>query len=239
MKSGNVGIRFGSPMSAADSFEVTIYGRGGHASMPHLTCDPLVLACHIVVRWQTIISREVPPSEIAVITVGSIQSGATEDVISSKAVLKINIRTVSTEWRKKILESIKRVTELECEIQQCPKPPKFEQTSHFPLTVNDETVTKTISNNFTTYFGDAYDPNMGNALASEDCSTLATSIDKPCCYWFYGGIAADIFEQHKKNDTISQIPGNHSAQFAPCIQPTLTTGVDAMTIAALSMFNSE
>lgn len=234
LRAGTVATRSGAAMSAADSFKITIFGRGGHASMPHLTVDPVVVACHVVVRWQTIVSREVPPDEIAVLTVGSLQSGSTEDVISSEAVLKINIRSVSAEWREKILESMMRIVKLECEIAQCPKPPLFEATSRFPLTLNDAATTAKISESFTTYFGDAHNPNMKNALASEDFSILASVIDRPYCYWFWGGIAPEIWDEHKQNGTLAQIPGNHSPMFAPVLQPTLRTGVDAMTVAALT-----
>lgn len=235
-KSGTVATRFGAPMSAADSFEVTIYGRGGHASMPHLTVDPIVLACHIVVRWQTIISREVPPSEIAVLTVGSLQSGSTEDVISSEAVLKINVRSVSPRWRTHILDSIKRVTTLECEIARCPKPPSFHQTSRFPLTLNDDGVMQTIRENFTAYFGkDRHNSHMENALASEDFSILATAVDRPCAYWFWGGVDPDVYDEHERAGTLAELPGNHSSKFVPVLQPSLRTGVDALTVAALSV----
>lgn len=234
-KAGTVASRRGSPMSAADSFKITIHGQGGHASMPHVTVDPVVVACATVMRWQTIISREVPPNEIAVITVGSIQSGSTEDVVSDEAILLVNIRTVSKQWREHILESVKRIVNLECQIAQCPKPPDIEATSQFPLTINDDQTLDTINAGFSAYFGDAFNPDAGNALASEDFSTLATSIDRPCCYWFFGGVDPADYEKHEKAGTLHQIPGNHSPMFAPALQPTLTTGVDAMTVAALSV----
>src|SRR5271168_1062070 len=103
---GCVGTRAGTFMSAADSFKVTIFGRGGHGSMPHCCIDPVVIASHVVVRLQTIASREVPPDETAVVTVGALQAGSTENVISDEAVLKINIRSVSEEWREPILASV-------------------------------------------------------------------------------------------------------------------------------------
>ena len=60
LPAGTVGTLVGSFMSAADGFRVTVYGRGGHASMPHRTVDPVVMAAHIIVRLQTVVSREVP-----------------------------------------------------------------------------------------------------------------------------------------------------------------------------------
>ena len=98
---------------------------------------------------------------------------------------------------------------------------------------------ETIKSSFAAYFGDNYNSHMENALASEDFSILATSIDRPCCYWFYGGIEPSIYDEHKEKGTLAEIPGNHSSKFAPVLQPTLTTGVDAMTIAALSMLGTK
>jgi amidohydrolase len=74
LAAGKVGTRVGSFASAADSFQVTVYGRGGHASQPHVTVDPVVMAAHIIVRLQTVVSREVNPREAAVVTVGSVQA---------------------------------------------------------------------------------------------------------------------------------------------------------------------
>ena len=138
---GTVHTKAGPVMSAADSFRITIFGRGGHGSMPHRCIDPVVIASHIVVRLQSIVSREVPPDETAVVTVGALQAGDTENIISDTAVLKINIRTVSEVWRARILESVTRIVNAECEIGRCPKPAEIVPTSRFPLTVNDgETV---------------------------------------------------------------------------------------------------
>ncbi|MCJ1388933.1 hypothetical protein MMC18_001784 [Xylographa bjoerkii] len=239
LRAGTVATVPGAALSAADSFEITIYGRGGHGSMPHLTIDPVVVACHVVVRLQTVVSREVPPDEIAVITVGSLRSGSTEDVISNEAVLKINIRSVSVEWREKILESMERIVKLECEIAQCPKPPSIKATSRFPLTLNDADTTAKLTESFTAYFGDAYNPNMRNALASEDFSILGSAIDRPYCFWFWGGIAPEVWDEHERNGTLGHLPGNHSQMFAPILQPTLRTGVDAMTVAALTFLGGK
>lgn len=89
LQAGKTGLKPGPLMSAADSFKITIYGSGGHGSMPHMTIDPVVIASHVVVRLQTIVSREVPPDETAVVTVGALQAGSTENVISDEAVIKI------------------------------------------------------------------------------------------------------------------------------------------------------
>ncbi len=234
LQAGKTATRVGSVMSAADSFKITIYGSGGHGSMPHKTIDPVVIASYIVVRLQSIVSREVPPDETAVVTVGALQAGSTENIISDEAVIKINIRTVSTEWRDRILASVKRIVDAECMAGRCPKPALIEPTSRFPLTVNDESVTKVVSGGLSAYFGDEHDPNVKNVLGSEDFGLLGSSIDRPYCFWFFGGHGREYYDSMVKEGKEHEIPVNHSPFFAPVVQPTLKTGVDAMVVAALS-----
>lgn len=234
MPAGATGTRQGTVMSAADSFKITIYGSGGHGSMPHRTIDPVVIASHVVVRLQTIVSREVPPNETAVVTVGALQAGSTENVISDEAVLKINIRSVSTQWRERILASVRRIVKAECLAGNSPKEPTIEPTSSFPLTVNNDEVTATINESFSAYFGDTHESNIENVLGSEDFGILGSAVDKPYCFWFFGGHDKKMFDEMAKKGHEHNIPVNHSPFFAPAIQPTLTTGVDAMIVAALT-----
>jgi amidohydrolase len=241
LEAGKTATRAGTIMSAADSFKITIYGSGGHGSMPHRCIDPVVIASHVVVRLQTIVSREVPPNETAVVTVGALQSGSTENIISDEAVLKINIRSVSSEWRKRILASVKRIVDAECLAGNTPKQALIEPTSTFPLTVNNADVVEKINESFTEYFGDTHDPEVSNALGSEDFGLLGSSVDRPYCFWFFGGHDPKMFEEkegegHEEGGKghHHSIPVNHSPFFAPVVQPTLRTGVDAMVLAALT-----
>lgn len=126
LPAGKTGIKHGAILTAADSFDITIYGSDGHGSMPHRCIDPVVIASHIVVRLQTIVSREVPPDVTAVITVGAIQGGMTENVIPDEAVLKLNARTFDNTWHERILASIRRIVNAECTAGNCRKEAKLE-----------------------------------------------------------------------------------------------------------------
>lgn len=110
-----VGTRLGSFASAVDSFRVTVHRRGGHASQPHRAIDPVLLAAHIVMRLQSVVSREVDPREAVVVTVGSVQAGMMKNIIADEAVLKINVRTATPETRDRVLSAIKRFFKAECE----------------------------------------------------------------------------------------------------------------------------
>ena len=235
LRAGRVGNRHGRIMAAADSFKVTLFGRGGHGSMPHRCIDPIVLAANIVLRLQTIISREINPSEAAVVTVGSVQAGSAENVIADQAVLKINTRTTSPATRERLLASLRRIIIAECEASNSPKEPMIETTSSFPLTVNDSDIATHLESSFGEFFGEAFEPNTDASTGSEDVSILATSRQRPYNYWFIGGVDPDLWDRAESEGRIFEdVPANHSPFFAPVVQPTMTVGIQALCVGALS-----
>jgi hippurate hydrolase len=116
----------GPVLSAGDSVKITVFGRGSHGSMPHLSVDPVVLAASIVLRLQTIVSRETKPGEFAVVTVGSSVAGTKSNIIPDRAVLLVNLRTYDTAVRQKMIDSIERIVAAECTASGSPEPPTFE-----------------------------------------------------------------------------------------------------------------
>src|SRR3954470_9152093 len=118
---GRVGTHAGAALSAADSMRITVHGRGAHGSMPQAAIDPVVLAAMIVVRLQTVVSREIPPGETAVLTVGSLQAGTKSNVIPDSATLQLNVRTFSDATRTTILDAVQRIVRAECQASDCPE----------------------------------------------------------------------------------------------------------------------
>ena len=240
LKSGTVHTRPGPTMSAADSYKITIHGKGGHGSMPHRTIDPVPLAAHIVLRLQTLVAREIPPDETAVITVGSLKAGDTVNIISDHAVLQINIRSFNEHWRKVLLDGVKRIVDAECVASNCPKPAEFEKLNEFPLTDNDPSLTHTVTSSFQQYFGkNRVGEDMPAQLGSEDFSLLAREIKKPYVFWFFGGIDEKEWEKREKEGTLNELPVNHSPFFAPALQPTLRTGVECLVVGALTFLGKD
>lgn len=235
LRAGTVGSRSGPIMAAADSLKITLYGRGGHGSMPNMTVDPVVLAAHVVIRLQDIVSREIEPSDMGVVTVGSLQAGQTENIIADKAELGVDFRSVKPETREKIISSIRRIVEAECMASGSPKPPLFTPTRRFPPTVNDEKLATQLAEEFEGHFGHSFDGNVPATNASEDFSILGTSQGRPCAFWFVGGTDPELWDAAERKGTLLEdVPNNHSALFAPVVQPTLRTGVDALCLAALT-----
>ncbi|HEX6444664.1 MAG TPA: amidohydrolase [Streptosporangiales bacterium] len=231
---GQVATRPGPVLSAADSVRVTVYGRGSHGSMPQASVDPVVLAAMIIVRLQTVVSREVAPGEPAVLTVGSVHAGTKSNVIDDHAVLELNIRCYSGQTRAAVLDAIRRIVTAECQASGSPRAPEFELFDRFPPTRNDPAATRTVRAAFDAFFSDrAHD--LPLQTASEDFSDLPNALGSPYTYWGIGGIDPDSYRSAEAAGRVSRdIPTNHSPNFAPVLQPTLDTGTQAMVTAALA-----
>lgn len=231
---GEVATRSGPVFSAADSMRITVYGRGGHASMPHAAVDPVLLAAMIVIRLQTVISREIPPTEPAVLTVASIHAGTKSNVIADHAVLQLNIRSYTELTRQGILAAVRRIVIAECQASASEREPEFELFGQFPPTHNHPVATERVRAAFVAEFGDQA-RELPLQSASEDFSDLANAFNVPYTYWGIGSIDPDIYHRADAAGRVtSDLPFNHSAHFAPVIQPTLDTGTRALVAAALA-----
>ena len=230
---GTAGTRSGPFLSAADSIKITVYGRGGHGSMPQNTVDPVVLAAMIVVRLQTVVSREIAPGQTAVLTVGSSQAGTTSNVIPDHAVLQLNTRSYTQQTRQRMLAAIQRIVRAECQAAGSPKDPDFETLDSYPLTDNDAETTRRAAAAFSAHFGDRA-LQWDQQTASEDFSNIPRAAGIPYTYWAIGGTDPQTYRTAEKNGHLDDLPANHSPKFLPPLQPTLRTGTEALTAAALA-----
>ena len=231
-ESGTVTYRPGVVLSAGDSLKIKLFGRGGHGSMPESTVDPVVMAAATVLRLQTIVSREVAPTEPAVLTVGSLQAGTKENIIPDDATIKLNMRTYSEDTREYMLGAIRRICCAECDASGAPREPEFSTINRYPLTENDLAATLQVETAFKAQFGDQALLGAKPAPASEDFSVFGRTWKVPYVFWFIGGTDPDQYAQAIAAGKRNSIPSNHSPQFAPVIHPTLTTGLQAMLAAA-------
>ncbi|KAF5025687.1 hypothetical protein F66182_2293 [Fusarium sp. NRRL 66182] len=239
LRAGTIGTRRGLVATSADNYKVTIHGKASHASMPHTAIDPIAISASSILKLQTLVSREVDPAESSVVTVTSIHAGDVENIIANSAVLGVDTRSTTVATRERLLKRIRTVIESECSCADVPKPPEFEQTRAFPLTINDETVTTRIEESFAAHFGEGagrYDSVTPRLGFSEDFSILATAVDKPYCFFTYGCVAQEAWDKAEKEGTVAQtIAANHSSRFAPVIHPTLETGLDGYALGALTL----
>lgn len=233
--SGTIATAPGPLLSAGDSLKVTVFGRGAHGSMPQLSVDPVVLAASIVLRLQTIVSREIPPGQFAVVTIGAVNAGTKSNIIPDRAELLLNLRTYDSVLRGRVTAAIERIVRAECQAAGSPREPTFEYYDQFPLTDNDPHVNDRITAAFIEYFGEGVVRHAEPATASEDFSVLPDAFAVPYSYWFVGSVASEQYRAAVAAGTVaSAIPANHSPFFAPAIDPTLEIATKAQLVAALS-----
>ena len=231
---GTVAGSAGPITSAADSFQIRMFGRGAHGSMPQASIDPVVMAASTVMRLQTIVSREIAATDSAVVTVGVLQAGTKENVIPDEALIKLNVRTFDAGVRKHTLDAIYRIAKAEAEASGAPREPEITPLDQYPLNVNDEKASERVRDALREYFGQDRVRHTGPAPASEDFGCFGTAWDVPSVFWFVGGTDPDVYAKAKAEGRINELPVNHSPYFAPVIHPTLETGVEAMVVAALA-----
>lgn len=230
-RAGEVQISTGPAMAMADSWRVTVHGRGGHGSRPEDTIDPVVLACYMVVRIQGIVAREVPALESAVITVGSFHAGLKENVIPATAVFTLNVRNLDPRVRERVLTSLRRVIAAEATASGAPEP-EIEELYTFPLLYNDPAAAEEIKAVLAATLGPERVRDTSAQMGSEDFGHLPGAIGVPSVYWFFGGMPDDVV------DGDGPVPTNHSPSFAPVIEPTLSTAVTAAHAAIMSRVGS-
>jgi hippurate hydrolase len=232
---GKIATQIGPVLSAGDSIRIILYGKSAHGSMPHNSVDPVVLAALVVLRLQTIVSRETKPGEFAVLTVGSCVAGSKSNIIPDRAVLLANLRTYDMAVRQRMIDSIERMVKAECAASGSPHPPEFEYFDQYPLTDNDPEVTERITSAFRSHFGAETVFDLGRQTASEDFSAIPDAFGTPYTYWGVGCTDPETYQRALDAGRVEQdIPVNHSEYFAPVIEPTLSNGTQALVIAALA-----
>ncbi|WP_087012262.1 amidohydrolase [Leucobacter sp. 7(1)] len=213
---GTVGIASGSAMAMADSLRVTVRGRQSHGSQPQDAIDPIVLGAHMVVRLQTIVSRELAPQQPAVLTCGTFHAGLKENIIPDRAEFTLNIRTLTDETRAQVLAAITRILDAEAAASGAPAP-EIEEMYRFPLLFNDPTATEGVRTALRGELGESQVAELPAAMGSEDFGWLAAGAGVPNVYWVFGAYPAGT----------ENPPVNHSPFFLPVMEPTLGTGVRA------------
>lgn len=207
---GPVGTVMSAPgpvLAACDTITITLFGKSAHGSQPHESLDPTFLAAMIVVRLQGIVGREVSPEDFAVITVGTLSSGHTNNTIPDSAKLVLNCRFYNTDVRDKTYAAIERVVRGECYASGCTRDPIIEYSAHGELTDNDEEVFNTVRPHFDATFG-AKSVSAQRWTASEDFSEIPRHFGVPYLFWTVG-----VTDEKTWNS--GNVPGNHSPHFAP------------------------
>ncbi|HET7754781.1 MAG TPA: M20 family metallopeptidase [Anaeromyxobacteraceae bacterium] len=234
MPAGVIAGRAGATTSSADSLQIRLFGRGAHGSMPEASIDPVVMAAATVLRLQTIVSREVGANEAAVVTIGALQAGTKENVIPDEATIKLNVRTFDESVRKRVLAAIERIVDAEAAASGAPRKPEITPLDRYSLVVNDPEATRRVADAFRAHFGADRVRETQPTTASEDFGSFGAEWGAPSVFWFVGGVDPQTYARAEKDGKLGEIPTNHNPRFAPVINPTLQTGVEALVVAAQS-----
>jgi len=237
LETGKVGYVPGYALASATAVDIKIRGLGGHGSKPEATKDPIVLAAQVILALQTIVSRENSPLDPAVITVGSIHGGTRYNIIPDEVNLQLTVRAYKEEVRQKLLASIERITKGIAVAAGIPndRAPivKVSETEVTTATYNDPALTETLAVAFVKALGQENVIKASPIMGSEDFGYLSLDHQIPAAMFWLG--ASDAARLRQSKETGTPLPSLHSSLFAPVPEPTLRTGVKAMTSAVLEL----
>jgi amidohydrolase len=231
LATGKVGVRGGYALANVDSGDVTLIGRGGHGAYPHTTIDPVVMGAQLVLDLQTIVSREIKPTDPAVVTVGSIHGGTKHNIIGNECHLQITIRSYSDEVRQHIKDAIVRKAKAVAAGAGAPEP-KISFSEGTPAMFNDEQLATRLRGVFEKLLGkdnvDSPEPSMG----AEDFSEYGKA-GVPILMFRLGTIEPQRLARMKQLG--QQPPSLHSSLYYPDAEESLVTGLRATVAATLEL----
>jgi amidohydrolase len=239
LPAGTVGWRAGPMLAGADSVDITIRGYGGHGATPNVTKDPVVIGAELVMMLQTIVSREADPLAPTVVTVGSFHAGTRHNIVPDDAHLQLTVRTMTPAQREKVLAAIKRITNGIAEAAGIPaeRAPIIEVAPrNVAATINDAALTQRVAASLEKALGKENVWPGQPIMASEDFSLFALEDPKPPISMFWLG-ATDPAKWKEAQEKGTRLPGPHSSEFAPLPEPSIRTGVKAMTTAATDLLH--
>ncbi|MCW5554029.1 MAG: amidohydrolase [Verrucomicrobiae bacterium] len=234
---GAIGYTEGYAMANVDSVDITVRGVGGHGAYPHAVKDPIVLAAQIVLALQTIVSREIAPGEPAVVTVGSIHGGSKHNIIPDEVQLQLTLRSYTEEVRQQTIAAIHRITRglaLAAGLPEDRLPIVKLGDDFTPATFNDPDLTLRLAGVFKSWFGREMVVRRKPVMGGEDFSEYGRTEHKvPISMFSIGAVSAEAMRESVR--TGETLPSLHSPIFAPAPEPTIKTGVTAMTAAVLEL----
>jgi hippurate hydrolase len=229
MAAGTIGYHPGYFRAMSDAVTITVYGRGGHAAMPHNTIDPVVLAARIVLSLQTIVARENNPVDPVVVTIGSIHGGTQGNIISDEVRLQLSVRTYTPEVRTRTLAAIRRIAKGEALAAGAPREPQVDAPASAGAPVyNDPALTMRLASALKKGLGETEVVEMPQKMTSEDFAQYGLA-GVPSVLLHIG--AVDPAKLAAARDTGIPVPAPHSPEWAPEREPTLKGAIQAEVTA--------
>jgi len=238
LPAGTAGIVSGATLASSSSVDVTIRGVGGHGARPEATKDPVVMAAEYILDIQTIVSRQLPPQEPAVVTVGTIHGGTKRNIIPDEVKLQLTTRAYSEAVRDKIIDSLQKMALGVATLNGLP-PDRMpivtvSKTEVTPVTYNDPALTARLKPVFIAALGADNVMDWHSEMGSEDFGLFGLPGRRIPAFFLRIG-ATDPGKHAESERSGIPVPGLHSALFAPIPSPTIRTGVLAMSAAVLDL----
>ncbi|MTH46356.1 M20 aminoacylase family protein [Intestinirhabdus alba] len=186
---GKIGLRDGAMMASSDTLHIEVNGVGGHGAMPEHTVDATLVACHIALALQTIVSRNITPFEPAVVTVGSIQAGSAPNIINEKVLMKLTVRTLNEQVRKTILQRIHDIAVAQAESFNAVA--TLTHVNGSPVLVNDPDANALVRTVAGTLFGEESVVQAPPFMGSEDFAFMLERNPNGCYFTIGAGDEAD------------------------------------------------
>lgn len=238
---GDVTYTPGYALANVDSVDIYIKGVGAHGSAPQFGKDPIVIGAQIVNALQTLVSRETDPLDAGVVTVGSFQSGYKHNIIPDAAHLQITVRSYEDSVRENLLAGIERIAIAQARSAGLPEsmmPEVLIEQDYTPSTYNDPELTARVMSAIAESVGNERVYERPPSMGGEDFSQFGrTSEEIPTVIFWTGGSDPDAMRDARAGKAKAP-PANHSPNFAPLPEPTLKTGVHAMTAGALELLGA-
>jgi amidohydrolase len=238
LQTGHIGVTEGYTYANVDSVDVTVRGVGGHGAYPHKTKDPIVLAAEMINAWQTIASRENNPLDPIVVTVGSIHGGTKHNIIPDEVKMQLTVRTYKADTRKRVLAAIDQIAK-GCAMAAGIPPDRapiisLNREQYTSATYNNPALTKRLVAVWKKSLGNDNVEIVDATMGGEDFSEYSLPDHSiPAVDFHVGAVAPAKIAEFKQAG--KELPTLHSSKFAPVPEPTIRTGIIAMTTAVLEL----
>ncbi|MCX2981998.1 amidohydrolase [Halieaceae bacterium IMCC14734] len=237
LAAGTVGYVSGFMMANVDSVDITVRGVGSHGAYPHMGKDPVVLSAAIITSLQTLVSREIAALEPAVVTVGSIHGGSKHNIIPDRVDLQLTVRSYSDAVRQKLLTGIERIALNQARalgFDEDLLPLVTVKQEYTPALWNDPALVARTVAAFERALGAEQVQAVEKVMGGEDFARYGRTEPRIPGFMFrLGTVSPQRYAQAQAGDLA--LPSLHSPFFYPDVEPTLATGVSAMTAAALEL----
>lgn len=236
---GQAGFCDGYSMAAVDMLNITVFGKGGHGAVPNKAIDPVVLAAQYILALQTVVSRNLPTTENAVVTVGAIQGGTVGNIIPDKVELRLTIRSFSSESRQLIFDRIKTIGNnlaLAAGLDSSRLPVYDLLDMSIPSVYNDPALGERLRTNLKRKLGENSFTTVAPVMIGEDFGVYGQQASKIPSYILWMGTVAPARKQAASTGKL-ELPSLHSPRFAPDLEPTLKGGIHALTVSILELLS--